>query len=452
MPLQSTYNTQAPLPPKPVGVKATAPINKIQPTPNTLAKGFVEPYRPTPARQSTDGGTTGNQNFNMSTASGPAYAPLPGQTLARPTQPTPTQPPTQSAQPGAPATHLAYPAPQTFDPNQNGLYGALIAQLANRAQQPSPQYAQAQATYDQAAKDLAAIKDAEAKALGANAQSGADLSFQQGRASILGNQFAQQEAVKTGLMSAAGNVMGQANTQQQLQQQGLGTAIGATAPQQVGYNVQYTNPVTGQPYGGVQMGSNLQGAVSNVVEKLKSGQMTYNDALNALSGYGQGGINALQQSLPPGFNIAQSNTLGATQGQVIPAITYANQALDAVSSAIQGLSIPGQGSNIPAINAAGNVLSSVTGIGATQTQTLSNFVNEARQAIMNALAAKGGGTPSAYESRARSILPDNPTPQEVDAAKQTMITLGTATQNIYGNPGQSNTQNAQSTTSGLYNW
>ncbi len=377
--------------------------------------------------------------YNQTPATGTTYTGTSPVVTPPPVTPPPTGTPTGQ-------TGLSY------DAAQQGLYGQLIADLASRYNQPTQAYTDAMKQYQDINAQLQASKTNEAGQLAANAQNPIPLEFQQGRGQVLQNQFLQQQAALAGQLQGASNVLGQANTQQGLQQQALSTAAGLAAPQQVGYNVQYTNPVTGQPYSGTQAGGSLQTAVSTVADKLKSGTMTYNDALAALIGYGQGGVNALQASLPTGFNIAQSNALGGLQGQIGPAYSFAKTALENLKNVVGQLGIA-QGTNIPIVNAIGNLFSTQSGIGGDKTRQYTQAVQEARNAYAQLLASSRGGTPTEYSSQANAAIPDNATPNDINAALSSIESIGQSKVNIYGNPGASTTgitgTNTNSSASGI---
>ncbi len=91
----------------------------------------------------------------------------------------------------------------------------------------------------------------------------------------------------------------------------MGTAGGLASPVQVPFSNQFIDPITGQAVGGVS--GNLNDAVSNIAQKVKSGTMSYDAGVQALQGYGQAGVNALNQNLGPNFNVQQSNALAAAQ-------------------------------------------------------------------------------------------------------------------------------------------
>lgn len=215
-------------------------------------------------------------------------------------------------------------------------------------------------------------------------------------------------------------------------------AAGKVAPVQLPYSNQFIDPTTGQPIGGGVNGS-LQSAVTNVAEKIKTGKMTYNDGVAALAGYGQGGINALQESLPPGFNIAQSNTLGGQQGSIGVNYQLAETALANVENILKDLS-PAQTTNIPLINKGANWISTQFGVGSEQTRAMTGAVQSLRNAYASLLSSVKGGTPTDYSSQAVAEIPNEPTPNDIAAIRQNFETLGKARLDILGNPGQAGNQ------------
>lgn len=254
-----------------------------------------------------------------------------------------------------------------------------------------------------------------------------------------------QGQTQSGFNNAAGNALnsqGQGIT-------GLGNAAGVAAPIQVPYSNQLVNPATGQPYGGGSTGS-LQDAVSSVVQRLQNGTMGYNDALTALSGYGQGGINALQAALPPGFNIAQSNTLAGQQGTIGPAYDFADKALTNVETLMSQLPSV-QNTNIPGVNAVTQGFSTLTGLGSEQTRAVTGAVQTSRNAYAALLASARGGTPTDYSGQAQAEIPDKPTPNDIAAIRKNFETLGAARKQIYGNPGQAN-QTTNGTSNNIYSF
>ena len=263
-------------------------------------------------------------------------------------------------------------------------------------------------------------------------QTGSDLPFQTGVQQALQRTYGSQA---TALSEAAKNATELARV---------------SAPVQVPYSNQFVDPRTGQPVGGGATNGSLQDAVKNVVSKLTAGQMSYSDAVSALSGYGQGGINALQQSLPQGFNIAQSNVLAGQQGSIGVNYQLAEAALKNVESLVGELN-PSQRTNIPGVNALTQGFSTLTGIGSEQTRAVTGAVQSLRNAYASLLASSKGGTPTDYSGQALAEIPDQPTPNDLKAIRHNFEVLGKARADILGNPGQAG-QTTPSSSTGLFNW
>lgn len=397
-----------------IGQKALSPTQNIKPATNALPGGFQAPKVQTPTPQSTANGTQGNMQSQLDTIKQSALG-IQSQ-LAKPT--TPAQ------------------APQ-YTPN-NGLYGELITGLANKYSQPSQSYLDAQ----KQAQDILAQKAELEKNFAEqsyNVKTGSgDLSLAGGLQGQLNALAAAKSGALASQYAGATNLLGAANTQQQLQQGALSSAAGLAAPQSYGITSTPYNPATGQFGQMAGGGVSLDQAVNNVVQKLNSGQMTYADATSALGGYGQVGINALQAALPSGFNIAQSNVLAGQQGSITPALNYATLALNHAKDTLSNLQIPGQTSNIGGVADLTNWFSNVSGVGKEATRTKQGALAEARSAIQSVLASVKGGNPTEYRDQSYALLPDNATPSDIDAAIQNLNTLGTGKQAIYGNPSQQN--------------
>lgn len=247
-------------------------------------------------------------------------------------------------------------------------------------------------------------------------------------------------------------IQGLAAEQQALQGQGQAniTAAGVAAPVQVPYSNQYIDPTTGQPVGGGSSGGSLQGAVSDISQRIKSGSMSYSQGLQALGSYGQAGVNALLQSLGPNFNTAQSDVLAGQQGSIVPAYNFAQKALQNLQSITETLGKGFlQGTNIPGVNSIGNWISHNFGVNSEQTRQYHGAVQEARNAYAQLLAASKGGTPSEYTNQAITAIPDDPTPNDIKAAFSNLESLGKAKVDIYGNPG-GQSQNTSGSNSSVF--
>lgn len=268
---------------------------------------------------------------------------------------------------------------------------------------------------------------------------------EQANLAALDPQLTAQNQAQSALTSAGS--LG--NTAQGQLQSGLTSAGNLASPLQLPYSNQLVSPTNGQAVNG-GVGGSLQDAVSQITQRIQSGQMSYDQGIQALQGYGQGGTDALQQALGPNFNIAQSNALAGQQGTIGPAYSYAKTALTNLQDAVKGLS-GAQSTNIPIINMITQGLSTTFGVGSQGVQAYKGALAEARSAIQKVLASVQGGTPTDYVGQSNALLPDNATPNQIAAASQTLDTLGQAKVDIYGNPGASNTNsNAQSNPPGWF--
>lgn len=290
---------------------------------------------------------------------------------------------------------------------------------------------------DKANQNLQALRGEIGQKSADIAGTGADLNFKTGQEAALQRLGAIKE-------SAAQSGVANALTANQQNISGLVSAGQLAQPVQLPYSNQYVNPQTGQSLNGGLLGGGLNDAVQTVVSRVRSGNMTYSDAVSALGGYGQGGLNALQQALGPDFNVAQSNTLSAQQGSIKPALDYATLALNHAKEVLGTLSVPGQTSNIGAISDAANWFSNKSGVGKEATRTKEGALAEARSAIQSVLASVKGGNPTEYRDQSYALLPNNATPADIDAAMNNLTTLGAGKAGIYGNPGQSGSQNQSS--------
>lgn len=348
---------------------------------------------------------------------------------------------TQTTTPQAPVQQ------PTYTPSQ-GLQGQIISGLANMSTQPSQAYLDAQAEANRINQQMTEAKKQFAQQTNDINTSGTWTSRalgQQGQANI---QNASTLAALGSQYQAATAQTGQALTQQQQQIGALQGAGSLNAPQFPSYGTQVYDPATGTFKTGT--GGTLDSAVSAVAEKVRNGQMTYADAQNALSGYGQGGSNALIQALGNNFNVAQSNTLASQQGSIGPALQYANSAMTNLENSLGGL-MSGQNTNVPLINQITQGLSTNFGVGSQAVQNYKAAIAEARNAIQSVLASVRGGTPTDYVGQSNTLLPDNATPNQIKAARETLTSLGNAKASIYQNPGAANNLTGSSGSS-LYSW
>jgi len=442
-------------PPASVGVQAKSPVTPA--STNLLPSNQVKKTTPVSSTKSTTNGTSGSNSglpngFSLSTlqtqkalnAKGAGLTedglmgPKTQAAIAKYSTPAAS---TNTSTVSTPSTTTAQTAPTGYTPNA-GLYGQLITGAANTAAGSQAVGQQAQDIAAKAGQQISDIGKQAAQTEG-EYNTGIISPRAQGLNQIVAQTAAgQQQAVAQGASQALQGTS-QALTGQSQAQNALQSAGNAAAPQLASYSQQAFNPVTGSFSGGTTGGS-LNDAVSNVIQKLTSGQMTYDQATQALSGYGQGGIDALQKALPSGYSASQSSTLSAQQGSIKPAYDYATKAVSNLETTLGNLGFL-QSTNIPAVNAGANWFSKTFGVNSDATRAYTGAVAEARSAIQKLLASTQGGTPTDYVGQSNALLPDEPTPNDIAAAKQTLEKLGGAKVNIYGNPGTSNSTSGSQT-------
>lgn len=245
------------------------------------------------------------------------------------------------------------------------------------------------------------------------------------------NIQANYQAQQAKLSSAVGNETNLAGVGNTSQGQGITGLISAgqlsTPSNQYitpGYNQQIIG-ADGKPVGGGNantLPADAQNFVSDLAKQVQSGQMTRADAESRLSAYGQPGLESLNTALGSGFNTNASNASAATTAtgqQIAAAIPPANQALDALQTAFNNL--PGvQSTNIPILNQFTQNAAMLSGVGRDQASAFQGALKEARSRIDGALAGVIGV--DAASAQAAALLPDNMVPSEIPqkiaAAKQ----------------------------------
>lgn len=224
----------------------------------------------------TVGGFSATQNTYtnnpVSNLAGTTYASTPKQpTVASTPQPVTPQPmatqqmttPSGLAVTGNPATYAGVNDSQPFQAPVKGLFPDIVTSLANRSTTASPEYTQAMKDAEAYNKSLQESLSNEAKGEATLLGQAIPLGDQEGQAQVLRNQYLkQQQALGAGFQGAS-NLLGAANTQQQIQQTGLGTAAGLTQPQLGAVGTQaFYNPVTGLPEGGSSANTPFGGGVA----------------------------------------------------------------------------------------------------------------------------------------------------------------------------------------------
>ena len=328
--------------------------------------------------------------------------------------------------------------------------GVLIGNLANQSQTPSQGYTDAVNKYGTIAGQLEALKSQEAQQTSDINQSGTWTSRAMGEQGQANIQNAATEAALGSQLTAQGNLVNAANTQQGLQVTAGTNAANANAPMQVPYSNQVISPSTGQSVGGGtagQLPQQAQDAVNSYAQQVKSGQMTRADAESRLSAYGVAGTNALNTALGTSFNTNASNASAGTtaQGQQIQTAAKAtNDALDTLTGLFNNLS-PLQTQGIPATNSLANWVA-----GALGSQALSQYktnLADARSQLIGVLNSSGG-TPTGNEATANQYLPDNMTKAQFDANVGTAQNPGIVRQLVAQKVGRFTGSGSQNGTSG----
>lgn len=344
----------------------------------------------------------------------------------------------------------AYPDQGIGQATGQSAYGNLTAQLSQFNPANTQAYQDSLKGYNKSVEDLSKFNQSAAQMKQDIYSDPVSARVMQGRDAAVQQANAEKQSALQGAVNQQQTALGYGLQASQQQQNALTGAAGLSAPQQYGITTTPFDPVSGQFGQMAGGGGSLQSAVQNVVQRLQSGTMTYADAQEALSGYGQAGTNALQQALPQGFNIAQSNTLSGQQGSVGVNYQLADNALKNVENLISQLA-PSQQTNIPGVNAVTQGFSTLTGIGSEQTRAVTGAVNLLRNAYASLLASARGGTPTDYSSQALAEIPDRPTPNDIAAIRHNFETLGQTRRDILGNPGNATQSNANTNTN-IYSW
>lgn len=372
---------------------------------------------------------------------------------------------------------------QAYNQDQGLAQSAAQALLSSGGQQ-SEAYKQATQSYQDTLNKYNQVVQQEAQALGIGSGAGSPipLEFVQGRQQVLQGQYANELAGYGGVVSGAASALNAANTQQGIQQQGLtsaggvantaaGLATGQQGTQQSGlaaagglvkpelggYANQYFNPMTQQPTSGGNY--SLQSAAQNYAQMVQNGQMSYNDAVSALGGYGVAGQQALNSALPSGFNVNQSNATAQSQSsQTAQQQQYQSAAKQAQNLGLQLNQVITQaGINPNDLNALNSFVQKVaTNTSDPNYQTFQNLVNDMANTYAQVLTPAGGSTTDMVRNISQSLLNASQSGssilqvmQNLDSQVQAKIS-GVTT--AYGTSNGSSNQTIATSGSGLYSW
>jgi hypothetical protein len=221
-------------------------------------------------------------------------------------------------------------------------------------------------------------------------------------------------------------------------------ALTAQTPTFQSYNTQATNPLTGQPINGGSVNDSIQA----IIDKVKNGSMTYDQATSALGNYGQMGINALTQGLGSNFNVTQSNNNGAINAQQQTQIAGYQSALQQGSNLQSQLKdlITTFGLNPNDINAVNSGLQRIAAnTSSPQYKTLQNYVNDIANTYAQILTPSGGSQTDTTRGIAASMLDATASGQSIiqvmnnlDAAAKAKIAGVSTTGNSNSSGGSSN--------------
>lgn len=206
----------------------------------------------------------------------------------------------------------------------------------------------------------------------------------------------QQLTGQSQLLSGLSTALGSADTQQAQAIQAMTSAAGLAQPSPAGYGQTVFDPTTGGFSGGSQ-GMEPQAVAQQLANAVKSGQMTYEQAVQSLGYAGGAGQQFLNQALGSGFNAPLSSATIGGQADVIgqlPALYGAEVAAEGLKDQIVTYLASNPSLN-PSDLAKGNILKQwVEGKQLTDPryQTLFNLLNEYTNTLTPILGVGGSST------------------------------------------------------------
>lgn len=270
-----------------------------------------------------------------------------------------------------------------------------------------------------------------------------------------GQAQGQQQLQQQGLNEAGGLAntgASNATSQQGTQQSALGAAGGLSQPVQVPYSNQYISPVNGEPVGGSTGNYSITSAAQQYAKMVQNGQMSYSDAVSALSGYGPAGQQALNSALPSGFNVNQSNATASSQSaqtQQVQQYKSASQQAKNLGLQLNQLLSAG-GINPSDLNAANKAIQAIaSNTSDPNYQTFQNLISDLANTYAQVLTPAGGSTTDMVRSISQNLLNSSMSGQGIS---QVMDNLDSQVQakisgvtTAYGNGTNTNTNSGDST-------
>ncbi len=228
------------------------------------------------------------------------------------------------------------------------------------------------------------------------------------QAELQGTQ--QQLTGQSQAANAYGTAIGAANTQQQQQISGLGSAAGYAQPQVAGYGQTAFDPLTSQ-FGGGQGNLEPQAVASQLADDVIAGRKTYDQAVSALGyagGAGQQFLNQAIQGINPNFNVPQSQaTIGGQTGVLgqLPQMQAADTAAEGIKNKIDTYldSNPGLNASNAAIGNLAQQWLQGKQLADPKYQTLFNYLNEYTSTLAPILGV-GGDTTNLKTEIAQSFV------------------------------------------------
>lgn len=377
-------NTSGTTTPKGLSMQTSVPQNE-QPYGGYLPAGGVTGLLKPPA-QTYAATPTGGGNIQGDTTINNGAIALTPQEIATKTGQT-YNPQNASVQTPAPSQTQSYSS--TNPPTYTGL----VSTLANKSSGPSQDYLDQQARANAFNDQLVKSKQEEATQLQQNSSQPFTLAFGGGREQQIQKGYLdQQNALATGFQGAS-TLVGAANTQQSTQQQGLTSAVSATAPILGAYGQANYGIGGNTGGGGIQPTDPFYATLQNYAKQAAAGQ--YSSIPSSITGNAvlNDQMNQMAKQINPAYNpitsTAQGNVLST-----IPALESANTAADGIKNKIQSYLSANPQLN-PSELAAGNVLQQwIQGKQLTDPkyQTLFNYLDEYTNTLVPILGVGGNPT------------------------------------------------------------
>jgi len=288
---------------------------------------------------------------------------------------------------------------------------------------------------------LQGLQSAENLSLNPNAQELTAAQQQASAEEAAGNLANTQQANIQSGETSAGNL---ANTAQSNIQSGLQASGQLTQPS--GTFPYVFNPATGAFTS--TTGANMTPA--QVATAVNNGDMTPDQGDSSLAYMGTSADSQLKsamQSVNPTFNWNQATGNASIQAALTPAMANATAQLNNLQTTLQNAPTSLQ-TPIPILNSLLQAVSSATGVGAGNSQSIQSAITDARAAMANALGAANNATPTAYDGYVQTLIPDGANLAQVAAGIQQFNIQMQGKLGAYASPGNTTPTTNTSTNAG----